>query len=121
LAVLENEWHLARTDFKYGAGAMTTGRGVAEARIKEAGITVLSRCSLSVWVGALPNIGLKPVETADLTRHSGFIISPRGRHEWPWTPRRVAETTWRFRYVVQLCVHLMERPFPNEVQIGSAA
>jgi hypothetical protein len=119
--VLENERHLARTHFKHGACAATNGTRIAEAGIKESGITVLSRCSLSVWVGALPNIGLKPVETADLTRHSGFIISPRGRHEWPWTPRRVAETTWRFRYVVQLCVHLMERPLPNEVQIGSAA
>ena len=90
--MLENERYLAGAHFKHGACAVPTGTRVAEARIKVAGITVLSRCSLSVWVGALPIIGLKPVETADLTRRSGFIISPRGRHEWPWTPRRVAET-----------------------------
>jgi hypothetical protein len=46
--MLENEWHLARTYFKHGAGALPSGRRVAEAWIKKAGITVLSRCSLGV-------------------------------------------------------------------------
>ena len=89
--MLENERYLAGAHFKHGACAVPTGTRVAEARIKKARITVLSRCSLSVWVGGLPIIGPKPVETGDLTRHRGFVIST-GRHEGPWTPRRVAET-----------------------------
>jgi hypothetical protein len=48
LTMLENEWHLARTHFKHGARAVTAGTRVAEARIEEPGITVLSRCSLCV-------------------------------------------------------------------------
>jgi len=64
--MLENERHLARTHFKHGACTAVTGTRVAEARIKKSGITVLSRCSLGVWVGGLPIIGLNPLKQAIL-------------------------------------------------------
>jgi hypothetical protein len=66
LTMLENERHLARTHFKHGARATTTGVRMAEARIEKTGTTVLSRCSPSVWVGGSPIIGLNSLKQAIL-------------------------------------------------------